>query len=141
MATYDCFIPDFSSQTLFQAEGPSLRFLATVAPLLMDTIPPLVTLVSPVEGSVLQRNTPIVVDVVDPSGTLGFHVIFAKYRDVMGLHEVVFGGVWPELDGTYLVNRQAITGGFRYSFTRRGGWPSRPSIQVRATDLGSGEVM
>lgn len=146
MASYTAFIPDFSQNTLREMLGPSLRFTATVSPLLLDTIPPLVQLVSPAALTQLQRTDPITIDVMDSS--LGFHVIFAYYPDVYGLHEVVFGGVWPSnnvyTEGAFNVSRQVITSpeaGFRYTFSRKGGWPGRPIIQVRATDLGSGEVL
>jgi hypothetical protein len=117
----------------------AVSYLSTVSPLLLDTVPPIVSLVSPAEMTELQRNTPIVIDVTDAN--LGFHVIFAYYQDVAGLYEVVFGGVWPQSEGNYVLARSVISGGYRYSITRRGGWPAAPRIQVRATDLGNGEVL
>lgn len=139
MATYDAFIPDFSSQTLFQAEAPSLRFLATVAPLLVDSIAPEVDLVSPPEDTALTKMQPIVLDVTD-NASLGLHGILVEYPDIAGLYEVGFDGVYPVTRGAYLVSRVAITGGFRYTILRRGGWPSRPRLRVFATDGGIGEV-
>lgn len=138
MATFDAHEPP--TGVLFAA-AENLSFLALDTPPTdpTDRIPPVVTMITPLVG--LGKMVPVVFDVTDDS-ELGFHCIFVHYPNTAGLYEVAFDGNIDNVlgRGSYLVTRSSVTGGWRYSVLRRGGWPSKPTFVVRATDLGTGEI-
>ena len=98
-----------------------------------DVTAPVVTLVSPLDGQV-EPTTAVVFDVTEES-TAGLcdvfvYAVFAASGDV----EVIHDG--DAFTARYLGQsaRPAITGGFRYTVRRTGGWPSNPRIRVKAID-------
>lgn len=137
MANFTLRIPDVTDVLVFISQH--LDFNLTVAPGMLDEVPPVVTLISPADGSSLEKNQPITIEVEDES-ELGLHYVLARYPDTMGLYEVVYDGFDISL-GAYVVTRTVLTSKrFRYTFVRRGGWLSRPIITARATDKGTGET-
>jgi hypothetical protein len=85
----------------------------------------------------ITRTTPLVFDVTDGEGL----------RRV--LPSILFPGRPPELahDGEAFTvgyvddsTRTAITGGWRYSLLRRGGWPAPPTLRVYALDTHGNEA-
>jgi hypothetical protein len=96
--------------------------------------PPVVTLVSPIQGTV--DPAALVVDVTDVE--LGSVVITAKYP-LAKKHEVVFDDAFDEqYSGS---SRVAITGGYRFTIVRNGGWlPGEVDLRVRAFDTDGNET-
>lgn len=129
----------FSKAPPLFVTSDAMEYVAVFAPLLADQIDPLVTLVSPAAMSQLQRYDSITVRVTDPQ--LGFHCIFARFPSANGLYEVIYDGENLNRYGNYNVSRSAVTDGWDYTFSRKGGWPTRPIIRVSATDLGAGEIL
>lgn len=101
-----------------------------------DLTPPVVTWISPTPGSVLGPNTPLVFDVTDNVGL------------ARALVKVILGQEW-ELphDGAgfsprYIAGstRTTISGGYRFSLVRSGGWVgSNPTVEPIPIDT-SGNV-
>lgn len=112
------------------ADGTS--FLAVESPGLFDTLAPTVALVSPAPGTLIARNTPFVVDVQDENAGV-FAALFVKVA-TSRLYEVAHDG-----EGfSYLYQagstRDVISGGYRFTLRRDGGWPGAPTFTVRAFD-------
>lgn len=102
-----------------------------------DTTDPTVTLISPAEGTTLLPSTTVVVDVTDNS----------SFRRV--LLAIQFGGTGaPELahDGDGFTTpyrgstREVISGGWRYTLARNGGWPAALRLDVYAIDAAGREA-
>lgn len=106
-------------------------FLAVFAPLLADQVPPTVTVVSPALGQPIPRNVAFVVDVTD-NGTVG-SVLYAEFESSR-LSELVWKADRFTFRYAKLSTRTAISGGYRYSLRREGGWPSAPTFGVIAWD-------
>ncbi len=103
----------------------------------LDTTDPVVTLISPSEGTTLLPSTTVVVDVTDNS----------SFRRV--LLAIQFGGTGaPELahDGDGFTTpyrgstRENISGGWRYTLARNGGWPAALRLDVYAIDAAGREA-
>lgn len=98
-----------------------------------ETTPPVVSNFDPSPGSQIQRTAPVGFDVTDDSGAFSRIMVTAWFKDT-GIQEVVHDG-----DGfvgyyTATSSRVPITGGFRYSVARFGGWTSAPTIRVYPID-------
>lgn len=117
------------------AMAANTDFDAVEAPGLFDTLPPTVTMITALEN--LGRFQPIVFDIQDET-LLSFHCVFVYYPNTFNLYEVAFDGDLTHIGarGAYAVSRVAVTGGWRYTVLRNGGWPSRPVVVARATDGG-----
>jgi hypothetical protein len=103
---------------------------------------PTITVVSPAEGSVVARNTQIVVDVVaDVSvGSLRRCVLSARLSNTdqpIPVEELVHDGI--AFSAAYTGganNRSSITRGYRFTLCRVGGWRgSQLTLQVIAVDV------
>ncbi len=97
-----------------------------------DVNPPVVTLVSPADGSPVAESTPIVLKVEDDVGLahIGIDVTFPS-----GISEAIYDGIRfkPAYDGGSTI--VAIAGGFQFTLRRAfGGWPATLAINIEAID-------
>ena len=94
--------------------------------------PPVITFVDPVPGGDLEQNQNVVVDVTDVDADMELMILTV---DLGGfLFEVIYrAGFADRYEGSTVVE---ITDGFRYTLSRRGGWPvgSMPDFYVDVTD-------
>lgn len=103
----------------------------------IDTTDPVVTLISPSEGTTMLPSTTVVVDVTDDTG-FG-RVLLAIQFGGTGAPELVHDGdgfSTPYRGST----REAISGGWRYTLGREGGWPSALRLDVYAIDAAGREA-
>lgn len=101
-----------------------------------DDVQPIVTNVTPAEGTPIGRGDPVFFDVTDETG-LKRVIIAAKLG--ADAYEVVHDGDAFAPRYANLSTRVEITGGFRYRVRRAGGWPSAPSIVPFAFDTSANE--
>jgi hypothetical protein len=104
----------------------------------VDTTPPETSNPQPPPGTVITTSTPLSIDVTDESGEFR-RVLIAVV--LTGLCELAWDGdAWL---GNYAgggCTRTPISGGFRFTVLRDGGWPSSPTLRVFAFDQGGNEV-
>lgn len=95
--------------------------------------PPVVSNVSPSEATQLERGTPLSFDVTDDSGA--FRRIILKVQ-FAGMPTREFAHDGDTFAPMYLAGstRETITGGYRYTLVRAGGWPAAPTITPYAID-------
>lgn len=100
-----------------------------------DSANPVAAVVSPPEGSSISSTTPLVIDVTDDLG-LRRVIIAARFPD--GTAELVHDG---DLFSTRYASssKTAISGGFRFTLRRQGGWFASPTIQVFPFDTSGNE--
>lgn len=100
-----------------------------------DAANPVATVVSPPEGSAISSTTPLVIDVTDDLG-LRRVIVAARFPD--GTAELVHDG---DLFSTRYASssKTAISGGFRFTLRRQGGWFASPTIQVFPFDTSGNE--
>lgn len=100
-----------------------------------DPTPPVVTAETP-QGTVLTPATPVVFTVTDEI-ELRRVIVHVRHAGRLAV-EVVHDGddFAPLYAGS---SRTAITGGWRYSVTRLGGWLSAPTFRVFAADAAGNE--
>lgn len=109
--------------------------IGSVPPVIPDTTPPVVTLIEPTDGEV-EAATAVIFDVTEESvDGLCEVFVWAEFA-ADGSAEVIHTGDQFATRYLGLSARTAITGGFRYTVRRSGGWPSNPRIQVKAIDRG-----
>lgn len=102
-----------------------------------DTTDPVVTLISPAEGTTLLPSSTVVVEVTDDTG-FG-RVLLAIQFGGTGAPELVHDGdgfSTPYRGST----REAISGGWRYTLGRANGWPSAMRLDVYAIDAAGREA-
>lgn len=103
-------------------------FYGCLLPRVADTTPPEIELVSPSEGS--QPGTAqMVFDVTDETG-LGRVMIAARFTSGSAYEVVHDGDEFAPLYSESPNDRTPITGGWRYTIRRRGGWPEG-ALQLR----------
>ena len=97
-----------------------------------DTTPPVVDNFSPPPGTPIESDTPISFDVTDDSGIFSKIFVMAIF-DALGDWEVIWDG--SQFSDRYLSSgRVGISGGFRYTVERTGGWPADLLVRVCAID-------
>lgn len=103
-----------------------------------DGSPPVVTLVSPPDGSTIEQGTPIAIDVTD-NVALRRSFLVVRFA-ALGIEEVAHQGdrFAPNYAGAS--SRVAIPGGFRFTLMRAGGWPASPIVDVYAIDTAGSEA-
>ena len=100
-----------------------------------DVTAPVVSIVSPTEGSAIMENTPLVLDVTDTG--LKRALLWVTFP-TLGTDELVFNG--SAFTSQYSASsRVAITNGFRFTVVRRGGWPASPQLSAAAYDASGNE--
>lgn len=101
-----------------------------------DSTSPSVANVTPSSGTTIGRGTSLQLEVTDAFPGLRRVVLLAKFSDRW---EVVHDGddFGPQYSRASL--REAISGGFRFTISRVGGWPSTPTILPIATDQSGNE--
>ena len=99
----------------------------------VDTTPPVVTLVSPLDRRV-DPGEAIVFDVTDDVGFA--RIVFAIAFPSLGVTELVHDGTAFVDAYTAGSTRVVIAGGWRYTLTRSGGWTASPRARVFVTDGG-----
>lgn len=114
------------------------KFGASTA-LFAPAIAPTVTLVSPANGATIARAAPVILDVTDDEARLIRVILLARFfsGSTEVAREVVYdgGGGGPAFGPLYTGSTVvAITGGFRFTIVRAGGWPSSPRLRVFAFD-------
>ncbi len=97
-----------------------------------DVIPPTVSNVSPVMGTVLLATQRVSFDVTDNLAEFARVIVAVKFAT--GVQELVHDGA--AFVGHYVTqsSRLQIAGGFRYSILRAGGWQSTPTIRIFPID-------
>jgi hypothetical protein len=96
-----------------------------------DVIPPVTTVVSPA-GSVIGGSQELVVDVTDAGGFAGI-ILAVEYTS--GGYDVVHDGTnFSALFSTSA--RAVISGGFRYTLRRVGGWSEAFTLRSFPFDMG-----
>lgn len=95
-----------------------------------DTTPPVVTFVSPIEGTLLDPADALIFDVTDNSGSLG-RVMVAAVNQSTAEQELAFDGTSFTARFLALSTQTAITNGYRFSLRRTGGWPAGADITIR----------
>lgn len=102
-----------------------------------DVSPPTVTLISPPENTAIRRGQVITFEVTDVEGLSLFQVI-AQFPD--DSWEVVHDGTtFAPMYQNASASQTPITGGYRFTVLRNGGWHRAPTIDVKAADA-SGNV-
>lgn len=120
--------PKPSADYIFEAGATIIAGPATP----VDTTPPVVTLVSPLDRRV-DPGEALVFDVTDNIGAFA-RIVFAVAFPSLGVTELVHDGAVFVDAFTAGSTRVAISNGWRYSLTRSGGWPASPRARVFVTD-------
>jgi len=97
---------------------------------LFDEVPPVVTFVSPLEGTQIEAGDALVFDVTDDSGTLG-RVLVVAFLSRTADQELAHDGAAFTARYAARSTRTAIANGFRFSLRRTGGWPTGTTVTVR----------
>ena len=103
----------------------------------LDTTAPTLTNVSPASGSTIGAADSVTFDVTDETGLR--EVIVAVEFLASGSYEVVHDGT-SFAQAYRSSSRTAVTGGYRYTVSRAGGWPSSPQIRIFAIDTSGNEL-
>jgi len=102
-----------------------------------DTVPPVVTLISPLDGRI-EPSTEVVLEVTDNTGLR--RVLLAARFPSNGLEELVHTGDRFTARFAQGSTRLAISGGWRYSLKRAGGWDRNLELDVYAIDTSGTEA-
>lgn len=97
-----------------------------------DLTPPVISGFNPPAGTLIGKNQPITFEVTDEAN-LAAIAVFVSYPD--GTSEVVFDGTLfrsPFKTST----RVDISGGYRFTVRRTGGWKGNPTLEYLALDRG-----
>lgn len=89
-----------------------------------DAIAPIVAYRSPASGATLGLNESVEVDLTDDASSILVAVLIADFP-YSRVQELVFDG--SDYGRKYTGSRAPISGGWRFSFSRVGGWPRRAS--------------
>lgn len=101
-----------------------------------DETAPTVAVVSPASNLIITPSTQLVIDVTD--NVLLRRVLLVARTG--GLEEVVHNGnAFGPMYSRDPNRREAISGGYRYTLLRRGGWPSSPTIDAYPFDTAGNE--
>lgn len=104
-----------------------------------DQTPPVVSIVSPTPGTNISGVTPLVFDVTD-TGLFRRIIVRLKFtgQNWEFIHDGDTFGPGYQADST----RTIISGGYRYSLRKDGGWPigQVPRLTVYAIDTGGNEA-
>jgi hypothetical protein len=106
-------------------------------PVLPDTAEPVVSNVTPPEGTPIARTASVFFDVTDDSGIFRRIIVTASFLD--GSSEVVHDGDNFATRYAAASSRTVIPDGFRYRVRRNGGWPYGPTIRAFAIDTSGNE--
>lgn len=123
-----------------RAISPSFAVFVPPPPApVVDTVPPEVGHFDPAPGTAIARTGSVAFDVTDDSGDFR-RIFIVAYFPATGACEVVHDG--DGFRGFYAArsSRTMITGGFRYTLLRSGGWPAAPTIQTFAIDRAGNEA-
>ncbi len=103
----------------------------------VDSLPPVISNLSPPAGSVLEPNDPVSFDVTDDKGFRRIIVTVTQAGE--GVEEVAHDG--EDFRGYYqnVSSRTLIDEGWHYAVRRLGGWSSAPTVRVFAIDVGGNE--
>lgn len=99
---------------------------------ILDVTPPTIEDISPSLGSQLQKMQSIAFSVIDNLGSFSRIIVAVKYAT--GVQELAHDG--DAFVGHYVTTsfRAQVTGGFRYTILRAGGWPSAPTPRIFPID-------
>lgn len=103
-----------------------------------NAVAPVVGNFDPPQSTTINTNTPVNFDVTDDEGLFRRVIIHASFPD--GTEEVVHDG--GSFRGHYQAgnsSRVIISGGYRYTLLRAGGWPGNPTIRAFAIDQAGNE--
>ena len=106
-------------------------FVGAVAGSSGDGAAPVVTLVSPLAGT-LEAFEAVVVDVTDNT-TLG-RVFLVARMPALNLEELIYAGNRFTPQYAAQSSQVAIAGGFRFTVKRSAGWPASPTLDAYAVD-------
>lgn len=114
----------------------------TVSPdptVLPDSTAPVVLNYSPAPGSTISTGDSIAFDVTDNSGSFTRIMVVAWYR-ATGVQEVIHDGDGFTGYFNSTSSRVIISGGYRYTVARFGGWEHSPTIRVFPIDAAGNEA-
>lgn len=94
-----------------------------------DAVPPTIGNFSIAPGTAISRDQAIAFDVTDDA-ELAFVGLAASYSD--GSVDLVYDG--HDFRGRYTGTRSVISGGYRFTVWRSGGWPSAPTFEYLPID-------
>lgn len=97
-----------------------------------STVPPVVGNWTPTVGAQITTTTPIGFDVTDAAG-LSQVIVYAVAAN--GTTEQAFNGTTFTADYDAASTRTVISGGYRFSIRRDGGWTVAPQITVAAVNV------
>jgi hypothetical protein len=114
-------------------------YLFSGSPPVPDTTPPVVSGYSPTVGTPIAATTPLVFDVTEETSIRRI-LVTVEIPAGRG-HEVAHDG--DAFTATYASGstRAPISGGYRYTLLRRGGWSAAPTIHVFAFDSAGNEAI
>ena len=102
-----------------------------------DSVPPVLTGLSPAAGSRIAKGQAISFDVTDETA-LRDVIVMVEYTS--GIYEVVHDGVKFSAAFAAGSTRTSIVGGWGFSLLRANGWSPGPTFRVQAIDTGGNEV-
>lgn len=121
-----------------QVQRSNMDFRTNTVAATPDLAAPTVSLVSPPTIEELAPGSPLVFDVTD---NIGLRRVFVGVRlPLRGAEDVVHQGDRFAAGYAASSTRVAISGGWRYSVVRAGGWPENPTLDVYAIDTGGTEA-
>jgi hypothetical protein len=122
--------PAFAQAELMN--GPAINELVGAS----DTTPPTVTVISPAQGTPIDLDTLLVVEVEDETA-LANVVLYAEYPTLQHA-EVVHDGTTFKQPYASQSTRDVLTAGrhYRYNLRRDGGWPGDVNLTAIPVDTG-----
>lgn len=133
MAAYDVEIEAFPFPVA-AVEAPTVP-IEVITP---DTVAPLLTVISPPEGSQITSTATITFDVTD-NEALRDTMVWVEHA---GTWEVIWGGELAGFAPGFAPGstRSSVSGGYRYQVQRVGGWLSSPIFHALVFDQSGNQV-
>jgi hypothetical protein len=100
---------------------------------------PVIANVSPSQAVAIASSQPLSFDVTDDSGAFR-RLLVALDFPALGVYELAHDG--DGFAAKYVAQsfRQSISGGYRFTLLRQGGWPVGPTIRIFAIDPSGAEA-
>lgn len=106
--------------------------IAFTPSVVVDLTAPVISNISPPQGTILAATDPVSFDVTDDSGAFARILVAVKYTT--GVQELIHDG--DIFVGFYALqsSRVQIASGFRYTILRTGGWLTAPTFRAFPID-------
>ena len=129
MTVYDCMYVEDSS---FYSGRSLYTKLAINGTFQKDEIPPVVTLISPINEEIIRQGTKIVVEVTDDIEVVKVGITIKMGDQWESVYDGTdFAPIYAEFS-----TKTTLVNGFRFSIGRKYGWHSPPVVDVFAVDQG-----